>query len=46
MAEQHSFFIDIGNDVYNPEIQITHIHSNYNNGIFVTQLSFVKKIQI
>ena len=46
MAEQHSLFIDIGDDIYNSEIQITHFHSNYNNDIIVTHLSSVKKIQI
>ena len=46
MAEQHSLFIDIGDDIYNPEIQITHFYSNYNNDIIVTHLSSVKKIQI
>ena len=46
MVEQHSLSIDIGDDIYNSEIQITHFHSNYNNEIIVTQLSSVKKIQI
>ena len=28
MREQHSLFINIGDDIYNSEIQITHFHSN------------------
>ena len=46
MAKQHSLFIDIGDDVYNSEIQKTHFHGNYNNEIIVTQLSSVNEIQI
>ena len=28
VTEKHSIFIDIGDDIYNSEIQITHFHSN------------------
>ena len=43
MAEQHSLFIHIGDDIYNSEIQIKHFHNNYNNEMIVTQLLSVTK---